>query len=250
MTRNHPKCNLINEELRSGDLRGLVDPIVEIDSYKSKMGEDNEIAVLAFIVLQKSPAVDLENFIERGYSFVLDADVSPGELDDGKYKVFVEIERNRKIDDQILELMSGVSKLVGDTNFKFRYYKSFHTMPFTKEELKIVPKTKPEYTQRIKEFELHNFSNFFDRSYVESIDMENDELIFRKKFAEPLRMKLKMFGPSYKINENISSLPIMEFSNFSEILFLTKYIGDYNISKRGNYFVFENKGHTLVLERK
>ena len=31
--------------LRTGDLKDLVDSVVEIDSYKSKMGSDNDIIV-------------------------------------------------------------------------------------------------------------------------------------------------------------------------------------------------------------
>ena len=46
-----------------------------------------------------------------GYSFILDADCSPGETDDGTYKVYVEIERTRHISDQILELVEGIKKL-------------------------------------------------------------------------------------------------------------------------------------------
>ena len=35
----------------------------------------------------------------------------------------------------------------------------------------------------------------------------------------------------------------------AEIIFLTKYIGDYNITKYGNKLTFENNEQTLVLER-
>jgi hypothetical protein len=37
--------------------------------------------------------------------------------------------------------------------------------------------------------------------------------------------------------------------SYPEILFLTKYFGDYNISKYGDNFVFENQGKGLVLKR-
>ena len=57
------------------DLKHLVDSIVEIDSYKSKMGEDSDIVTLAFSVMGEAPAKDLENFVEKGYAFVLDADL-------------------------------------------------------------------------------------------------------------------------------------------------------------------------------
>ena len=73
-----------NEELLAGDLKMLVDNIFEIDSYASKMGSDKDVVVVSFTVDQKEPAEDLVNFCERGYEFILDADSTPGELNDGK----------------------------------------------------------------------------------------------------------------------------------------------------------------------
>ena len=98
----------LNESLHAKDLRDLVKPVFEIDSYKSKIGKDEDVCVLSFTVDHEDPAKDLENFFEMGYSFVLDADVSPGETDDGTYKVYVEIERSRHLGDQIFELIEGV----------------------------------------------------------------------------------------------------------------------------------------------
>jgi hypothetical protein len=36
--------------------------------------------------------MDLVEFIEKGYKFILDADMSAGEENDGQYQVFVEME--------------------------------------------------------------------------------------------------------------------------------------------------------------
>ena len=59
------------------------------------MGEDSDIVTLSFAVKGDQPAKDLVNFIETGYDFVLDADKTSGEQNDGKYRVFVEIERTK-----------------------------------------------------------------------------------------------------------------------------------------------------------
>ena len=65
------------------------------------------------------PAKDLENFIEKGYPFVLDADVTSGEQSDGTYKVFVEIERNKDVPEcKYIELADGVKKLSGLDDLK------------------------------------------------------------------------------------------------------------------------------------
>ena len=39
-------------------------------------------------------------------------------------------------------------------------------------------------------------------------------------------------------------------NDYAEIMFLTKYLGDYNVMKFGSKtLTFENEGHTLVVER-
>lgn len=236
--------------LKTGDLRDLIYGVFEIDSYKSKMGSDSEIVVLSFTVNEKAPAEDLVEFIEKGYSFVLDADVSSGEQDDGMYRVFVEMERDSNIPNQILELMDGVGKLSDKNNFRFRYYKSFKSVPLTIENLQeTIPLDNETYEKIVTESNMNNFKNFFNRSYLESIDLEpNDELIIKKAFADPIGFKIKDFGSSSVINESIKEK--INVNDFAEILFLTKYIGDYNVTKYGNKLLtFENKGYTLVLER-
>ena len=83
--------------LIAGDLKHLVYDIFEIDSFKSKMGDDKNIVVLSLSARTKESANDLMNFLEKGYPFVLDADVTSGEQADGSYKVFVELERNKDV---------------------------------------------------------------------------------------------------------------------------------------------------------
>lgn len=240
----------LDEDLKERDLKNLVDNIFEVDGYASKMGSDKDIVVLSFTAEDKEPADDLVNFVERGYDFVLDADSTPGELNNGKYKVFVEIERNRRIGEQIMELLDGIGKLTGIENFKFRYHKNFHSLPVDEQSLKeTIPSTGDEYEMRIKESRVDNFKNFFNRSYLESISIDHEDLVFQKLYSEPLRMRIRGFGTSKEIYEQIDGPFLLEGKAMAEVFYLTKYLGNYNISKIGDVFVFENQGHTLVLEK-
>ena len=38
-------------------------------------------------------------------------------------------------------------------------------------------------------------------------------------------------------------------NSFAEIIFLTKYLGDYDIAKYGEKYLIENTGYTLVLTK-
>jgi hypothetical protein len=238
------------ETLRPLDLRNLVSNIFEVDSYASKMGEDSDVVVVSFTVEDHEPALDLVNFIERGYDFVLDADATPGELKDGRYKVFVELERNRHVPENIIEILDGVKKLTGIDDFKFRYYKSFSSIPVDEETLsETIPTSKQDYEITIKENSLNNFSNFFNRSYVESISVDNEDIVFQKMFSDPLRMKIKNFGTTQEVYESLPGRIMLENIDIAEVMYLTKYLGNYNITKVGNLFVFENEQYAVSLEK-
>lgn len=234
--------------LRSNDLKDLVYYIFEIDEFKSKMGDDKDIATLSFRVKDKAPAEDLVRFLENGYDYILDADATIGEQSDGCYRVFVEIERSKYLIDQILEIVENIGKLTGSPDMKFRYYKNFRSFPANREELEAqVPTTNDAYELSVNENSMNNFKNFFNRSFVEDVDMLGDTLRIKKKWAESLYFKVINFGRHDEIMNSITET--INFNDWPEVIYLTKYIGDYNITKFGKKITIENYGHTLVVER-
>jgi hypothetical protein len=234
--------------LRAGDLKNLVYDIFEIDSYKSKMGSDEEIVTLSFSVKDKLVAEDMVSFLEKGYTFVLDADATTGEQSDGTYKVFVELERNKHVPEQIMEIADGLKKLADMDRLKFRYYKNFRSKDLTQEALEeMIPVDPENYGVKVTESNLENYKNFFNRSYVESVEMVDDILTISKKYADPLSFRFIDFGNTVETLESLTES--INVNEFAEIIFLSKYIGDYNITKYGNKLTFENAGKTLVVER-
>ena len=85
---------ILREGLEKGDLARLVHNELHIDEFKSKLGDDRDVVVVSFKVSGKEPANDVVNFVEKGYNWVIDADVSSGEMSDGDFIVFVEIPRD------------------------------------------------------------------------------------------------------------------------------------------------------------
>lgn len=139
------------ENLEQGDLKRLVKPVVTIDEFKSKMGDDADICVLSFTVSGKEPANDLVNFVEKGYEFVLDADVSSGEKDGGDYLVFLEIERNPSMPEQIIQMLEDIMNLTGQelNEWTMRYRTSSADHEVTPEAIKkVVPLTPDAYSKK------------------------------------------------------------------------------------------------------
>lgn len=79
---------ILLEDLQAGDLVDLVKPMIEIDTYKPKIDDDN--IVVAIFVREEDPAYDLSRFIEFSSKDVLDTEVSPAPNRMGYYIVFVE----------------------------------------------------------------------------------------------------------------------------------------------------------------
>ena len=147
MHNNQPQQ--FNEGLEHGDLARLIHPELHVDEFKSKMGDDSDIVVASFKVAEKEPALDLVNFVEKGYDWVLDADVSSGELSDGEYLVFIEMERTPEAASQIDELLNDLLNLTNQdiSEWRFQYQKGTQ-VPYSSDALAIIPGSSEEYNSK------------------------------------------------------------------------------------------------------
>jgi len=232
--------------LRANDLVDLVSPIFEVDTYRSKIGDDSDFIVVSFTVDYKNVANDLENFIEMGCDFVIDADSTKGEDENGKYKVFIEMERNSLASKHILKIIHGVKKLTGLDNMYFRYFKNFKSRLANEANLSMIPIDKLSYDNATTQHNMNNFSNFFSDSYVNDVNVLNECITFKTFNKKPVNFKIIDFGKVEKIYDKYKSPIIIESS---DVLYYTRYIGDYNIMKlKENKFIFHNRNYALVLE--
>jgi hypothetical protein len=95
------------------DLEGQLRNKITIDEYAAKMGKDSDIVTITFTVNSKLAAQDLVTWFERGYDFVLDASISDGELEPGKWLLFLEMDRRSKVPNRIITLLSDLETLTG-----------------------------------------------------------------------------------------------------------------------------------------
>jgi len=146
----HHSFNL-TEGLESLDLENLVSAEVTIDEYKSKMGDDESTVVLTFKVASKLPAEDLMSFIEKSYDWIMDADVSSGELDDGSYLVFVEFERNSQIPKNLINMFTDLVNLTGIEleSWTLTYHKPNARIKLSQEAIaELIPLSAEDYLQK------------------------------------------------------------------------------------------------------
>lgn len=109
----------LNEGLDYHDMKNMIEPIVSVDEYAARMGDDSEVVTLSFIVKNKAAAEDLVSWLELGYDYILDASVSEGELEPNKWLVFVEMKRRSNVPNKIIEILNDLETL---TDLKLKDY--------------------------------------------------------------------------------------------------------------------------------
>lgn len=173
----------LTEGLEQGDLKRLVHNELHIDEFQSKMGTDQDILVLSFKVRGKEPALDLVNFVEKGYSWVLDADVSSGEMDDGDYIVFVECEREPAVAEQIVSLIEHILNLTEQdmSEWRFNYRGRGTDHEVTAEEItRVVPLTPEQYQKKYNKRDIDQLKS--------AAGVEVDTKAPKNEFTESIRI--------------------------------------------------------------
>jgi len=111
----------------------------------------------------------------------------------------------------------------------------------------MVPTDPDQYGINRQENQLNNYKEFFNRGYLESVEMADDILKIKKKYADPISFKFVDFNRKENVIKNVTEN--FNVDSYPEILFLTKYLGDYYISKYGEDLLLENNDKILVVRR-
>jgi hypothetical protein len=240
---------ILREGLRPNDLEHLVSNIFEIDLYSSKMGEDRDVAVLSFRVTNRSPATDMMEFIEKGYSFVLDSDVSSGEDSRGNYQVFVELPRSRQLPKYIKEVTDGIQRLTGINDWKFRYYKKAASMPFTEEKImETVPTDPAAYDNMMEGIRVEGIQRFFSKTYKDNIVIEGNKITIEKPFGVKISFEMLGFADKNDLQKDLTETMKMDTRSQAEVMWLTKLLGDMSINKYGDSFVLEHGKRAMKIK--
>jgi hypothetical protein len=246
-----PQCKRqLSEGLQAKDLKGFVHETFTVDQYSSKMGDDKDVVVVSFKVNDKAPAADLMEFIEKGYTFVLDADMSSGEEKDGKYQVFVEIERTKHLPQQLKELLNGVSRLTDNYDWRFRYYKDVKGHDFNEQSIvENIPLDEEGYNSRMLSVKNVSVAEFFNQGAADVTLEDDSTLLATKPYSGPITMELLAFGDYEEVKESIKGGLQLDESSQSQVAFLEKYLGNYEINKINNMFLIRNGKQAMIVKK-
>tara|TARA_X000000950_G_scaffold244130_1_gene300071 strand:+ start:43 stop:783 length:741 start_codon:yes stop_codon:yes gene_type:complete len=241
----------INEGLKAGDLEGVIDKRFSIDQFKSKMGDDKNIMVLAFTAEGLAPAKDLERFAETGYKEILDADATPGTMADGKHKVFIEFARQDGVITHIMKFLEDLKKLTNIEEFEYTYHKGENpTLVSAGTMQEMVPTTPDAYEQKVNEMKMGEAKNFFDKYDMLECKMQDNILSVKKTGSQQeLKFEIHKVGNTNEIMQEAKAFAL-DMNAIAECTHLTKYFGPYNITKTTeNKFIFNKGNESAVLSK-
>lgn len=160
-----------------------VKPVVGVDVYKSQIGSDDEISTVNFTTKSRACADDLVDWLERGYDFVLDAATSPGEVADGEYLVFVEMNRRSTLPARVVEMVSDLQTLTGLTPDDWRVKIGDEMYPLTVDAIKSRVAISPQDYREEQDKELNEWRDIAGIKAVKMFDSTDPDLLAMQRQA-------------------------------------------------------------------
>ena len=175
---------------------------------------------------------------------------TPGTLEDGKHRVFVEFARVEQVDQHIFKFLEDLKKLTNIEIFEFTYHK--RSVPFeasAKNLADVLPRTPISYTQKIQSLRLGEVKDFFDKFAMMEFKLDNNIIDIKKQNADTLKFELHAYGNTNMLIKEIKAFKIDQDA-ISECMYLTKYFGPYNITKTTeSKFIFTKGQESALLSK-
>jgi hypothetical protein len=167
--------------LKYGDLKDTIQSLISIDEFQPKAGSEENVIVVAFYFNDKEPAQDLNTFIQRGFIDTLDVEVSPNTDEDGRYLVFVEMDRSIDFPQKFNALVKDVENLTGKLDWRIKPYLSDADFPFGDPQIfKNVILVSNAYQSK-EEFKMsnmnENINEFFKSSMLTGLTITENTVI-------------------------------------------------------------------------
>ena len=84
---------------------------------------------------------------------------------------------------------------------------------------------------------------------MDDLTLDGDVITIHKPYDSKIQLRMVKEDTTESILEGITDPITMDEESMSEIFWLTKVLGDYNINKVGEKFVFDNNGQAILLQR-
>lgn len=226
----------LTEGLKEGDLEYLVDSTISIDEYESKLDDDS--IVVGFFIDDKDPAEDLNRFIQKGATAILDTDVSPAPNEDGKFMVFVEMLRDKEFPAKLCEILENIRGLTGHESWLMTVYNHEEPIEVSAEAIK-----KNVRLISMEDNMKEEVMEFFRPSALDDLIIEGKNLTFKKhNITETFELVDLDVFESLAVNNAVLGLPV----KLDESTRATRRVFE---ALLGDHWLVEHLGSYVVLSR-
>lgn len=183
--------------IRHGELKHMIVPLISIDEFSAKTGTNEEIVVVAFYLKEEMAAYDLDDFIDKGVTQILDSEVSPNPDLDGLWLVFVELRRRSNFWNKLSALVEDIENLTGEQQWKVQVYGEKQLYKLTDDRIKeMIPLDEDEYRSQRTKPEL---TEYFESSLLSNFALDGQSAIFETA-RDRLELTLVDFGLEHKVS--------------------------------------------------
>jgi len=98
-------------------------------------------------------------------------------------------------------------------------------------------------------FRVNEVKSFFSKTLMDNLELQDDLITIYKPFNKTVKLRWIKEGRTKDIIEGIDAPTQIDVGASSETFWLSKVLGDYNISKMGDNFLFTNGDKAMLLQR-
>ncbi len=221
----------LNEQgLRPGVLKDLIYPIISVDEYTPKI-EDGNIVVMFQVLNNFDAAYDLSSFIEKSPITAVDTEAAETPNLDGRYQVFVEMERNAEFPEKLLTLIKTIENICPNPGWKIQLYGVNDPIDVDFDEVQ----------QRVELGTPDALSEFLDYAGI-TVLKEGNNLKLQTVYGDLCYSTGSGFASEEYIKSMLATETKLDTSRLSSIL------GEnYTVLRSGNQYIVGRDGKYLVL---
>jgi len=257
--------------LKEGDLKDTILSKVSIDEFEPKTGDSKDVLVLGFHVLEQNVGDDLYSFLNSSIFEIRDVEVSPNPNKSGYYMVFIEMDRNENVVENIRSIIKDVENISGKLSWKGKTHIYDSYIPvfedeiekyiisdpdkyMTKEEWeeKVAQEEEQEKERKAEEARLdvnNQIMEFMKKSQVLGLDINENQITF-KDSKNHATLEIVNFGPANDIMEEVGISESAIGQLDSRLRLFNQMLGEMRAIPIDDYIVIFNPGQENVLVTK
>lgn len=200
--------------LRENNLQDTMLRKISFDEFLPKTGNEDEVAVIGFYLMEESPGKDLYVFLNTSVVDSRDIEVSPNPDEDGYYMVFVELDRDGNLLQNVRAIVDEIERVSGKLRWVIK-------TPYSAD---LIPLEDAEGNVQEDQATYISAEEFRDKLEAESMsledDLETDEegIMEFFKHSNLLDLKIEESILSMRDSRNNTRLEIVSFGYGPDVL--------------------------------